>query len=197
MATIVFLDNFDSFTYNLVDQLRSLGHSVSVYRNDYDLEKLVAIALAQPDTILTLSPGPGNPQQAGNMLPLIQRLKGRVAILGICLGHQALIEATGGDVISASEIMHGKVAQIDHDGQAMFANLPNPMAVARYHSLVGDNLPEEWEMNAHCNAMIMAIRHKTLPMCSFQFHPESLLTVYGSQLLAQSVEWLLAPRACR
>lgn len=79
----------------------------------------------------------------------------------------------------------------------MFANLPNPMAVARYHSLVGDNLPEEWEMNAHCNEMIMAIRHKTLPMCSFQFHPESLLTVYGSQLLAQSVEWLLVPRECR
>lgn len=194
MAKIIFLDNFDSFTYNLVDQLRSLGHKVSIYRNDYDIDKLVEITLSQPDTILTLSPGPGNPQQAGNMLALIQRLKGRVPILGICLGHQALIEATGGKVISASDIMHGKVAQIEHDGKAMFANLPNPMAVARYHSLVGDNLSDEWEINAHCNEMIMAIRHKTLPMCSFQFHPESLLTVYGSTLLAQTVEWLLGSR---
>lgn len=191
MATILFLDNFDSFTYNLVDQFRALGHRVNVYRNDCDLAQLEALALAQPNTILALSPGPGNPQQAGNMLPLIQRLKGKVPMIGICLGHQALIEATGGEVVGAGEILHGKVSQIQHDGEAMFANLPNPMPVARYHSLVGNALSDEWIVNASYHSMVMAIRHRSLPICAFQFHPESILTVYGSQLLAQSVAWLL------
>ncbi|HDR1022779.1 TPA: aminodeoxychorismate/anthranilate synthase component II [Pasteurella multocida] len=194
MAHILFLDNFDSFTYNLVDQFRSLGHHVSIYRNDCDLDFLSQTALKQPNMILALSPGPGNPQQAGNMLPLIQRLKDKVPIIGICLGHQALIEAFGGKVIHAGEVLHGKVSYIQHDEQAMFAQLTNPMPVARYHSLMGSDLPEELIVNARYGEIIMAIRHRTLPICAFQFHPESILTVQGSQLLAQSIDWLLASK---
>jgi len=191
MATIVFLDNFDSFTYNLVDQFRTLGHQVKIYRNDCDLDLLEKIC-REPDTILALSPGPGTPTEAGNMLPLIQRVKNSVPIIGICLGHQALIEAFGGKVVHAGEVLHGKVSKIQHDNQAMFAGLQNPMPVARYHSLMGSDLPEELIVNANYNGIVMAIRHRDLPICAFQFHPESLLTVQGSKLLEQSIDWLLA-----
>lgn len=191
MANILFLDNFDSFTYNLVDQFRVLGHNVTIYRNDCDLEKLVETALNTPDTILALSPGPGTPSEAGILLPLIERLKNHVPIIGICLGHQALIQAFGGKVVHAGEVLHGKVSRITHDNEAMFKDLTNPMPVARYHSLMGQDLPKEFIVNAEYNGIIMAIRHHDLPICAFQFHPESILTVQGSQLLQQSIEWLL------
>ncbi|ABR74631.1 glutamine amidotransferase [Actinobacillus succinogenes] len=190
MATIVFLDNFDSFTYNLVDQFRTLGHQVKIYRNDCDLDLLEKMC-REPQTILALSPGPGTPAEAGNMLPLIQRVKKDIPLIGICLGHQALIEAFGGKVVHAGEILHGKVSKIQHDNQAMFAKLQNPMPVARYHSLMGSDLPEELIVNADYNGIVMAIRHRDLPICAFQFHPESLLTVQGSKLLEQSIDWLL------
>ena len=191
MANILFLDNFDSFTYNLVDQFRVLGHQVKVYRNDCDLEQLVQTALNTPNTVLALSPGPGTPQEAGILLPLIQRLKNTIPIIGICLGHQALIEAFGGKVVHAGEVLHGKVSKINHDGQAMFRDITNPMPVARYHSLMGSEFPDELIVNADYNGIVMAIRHRNLPICGFQFHPESILTVQGSKLLEQSVEWLL------
>lgn len=191
MANILFLDNFDSFTYNLVDQFRVLGHQVKVYRNDCDLEQIVQTALNTPNTVLALSPGPGTPQEAGILLPLIERLKNTIPIIGICLGHQALIEAFGGKVVHAGEVLHGKVSKINHDGQAMFRDIINPMPVARYHSLMGSELPDELIVNADYNGIVMAIRHRNLPICGFQFHPESILTVQGSKLLEQSVEWLL------
>ena len=191
MANILFLDNFDSFTYNLVDQFRVLGHQVKVYRNDCDLEQIVQTALNTPNTVLALSPGPGTPQEAGILLPLLQRLKNTIPIIGICLGHQALIEAFGGKVVHAGEVLHGKVSKINHDGQAMFRDITNPMPVARYHSLMGSDLPDELIVNADYNGIVMAIRHRNLPICGFQFHPESILTVQGSKLLEQSVEWLL------
>ena len=191
MANILFLDNFDSFTYNLVDQFRVLGHQVKVYRNDCDLEQIVQTALNTPNTVLALSPGPGTPQEAGILLPLLQRLKNTIPIIGICLGHQALIEAFGGKVVHAGEVLHGKVSKINHDGQAMFRDIANPMPVARYHSLMGSELPDELIVNADYNGIVMAIRHRNLPICGFQFHPESILTVQGSKLLEQSVEWLL------
>ena len=191
MANILFLDNFDSFTYNLVDQFRVLGHQVKVYRNNCDLEQIVQTALNTPNTVLALSPGPGTPQEAGILLPLIQRLKNTIPIIGICLGHQALIEAFGGKVVHAGEVLHGKLSKINHDGQAMFRDITNPMPVARYHSLMGSELPDELIVNADYNGIVMAIRHRNLPICGFQFHPESILTVQGSKLLEQSVEWLL------
>lgn len=190
-ANILFLDNFDSFTYNLVDQFRQLGHQVTIFRNDYPLEAFCEQALATPNCLIALSPGPGNPQEAGNMLAIIKQLKGKVPMIGICLGHQALIEALGGKVVHTGTVLHGKVSKIDHDNQAMFTGLNNPMPVARYHSLMGDELPDELEVNATFGNIIMAVRHKTLPICGFQFHPESILTVEGTKLLKQSIEWLL------
>ena len=155
------------------------------------MEQLVQTALNTPNTVLALSPGPGTPQEAGILLPLIQRLKNTIPIIGICLGHQALIEAFGGKVVHAGEVLHGKVSKINHDGQAMFRDIANPMPVARYHSLMGSELPDELIVNADYNGIVMAIRHRNLPICGFQFHPESILTVQGSKLLEQSVEWLL------
>ncbi|MCT8547693.1 aminodeoxychorismate/anthranilate synthase component II [Glaesserella parasuis] len=191
MATIIFLDHFDSFTYNLVDQFRTLGHQVQVYRNDCDIALLEQAALAQPNTLLALSPGPGNPSEAGNLLPLIARLKGKVPMIGICLGHQALIESFGGKIVHAGEVLHGKVSLISHDNLAMFEGLNNPMPVARYHSLMGVELPDELIVNATYENIVMAIRHKSLPICGFQFHPESILTVQGSQLLKQTIAYLM------
>ena len=194
MANILFVDNFDSFTYNLVDQFRQLGHSVTIFRNDYPFQAFLDKALNTEDCIVALSPGPGNPQEAGHLLPIIKTLKGKVPMIGICLGHQAIIEALGGAVVHTGQVLHGKVSKITHDNHAMFAGIHNPMPVARYHSLMGDNLPEELEVNAHFGDIVMAIRHKTLPICGFQFHPESILTVEGTQLLKQSIEWLLTNR---
>ncbi|MDD6909941.1 aminodeoxychorismate/anthranilate synthase component II [Actinobacillus minor] len=191
MANILFVDNFDSFTYNLVDQFRELGHQVTIFRNDYPLQDFLAKVQNTEDCLVALSPGPGNPAEAGNLLAIIQQLKGKVPMIGICLGHQAIIEALGGEVVHTGTVLHGKVSKIEHDNQAMFAGLNNPMPVARYHSLMGDKLPEELEVNAWFGHIVMAIRHKTLPICGFQFHPESILTVEGTKLLKQAIEWLI------
>lgn len=191
MANILFVDNFDSFTYNLVDQFRDLGHSVTIFRNDYPLQDFLDKALNTPDCLVALSPGPGTPAEAGNLLEIIRQLKGKVPMIGICLGHQALFDALGGKVVHTGTVLHGKVSKIEHDNQAMFAGLNNPMPVARYHSLMGEDVPEGFVVNAKYEHIIMAIRHETLPICGFQFHPESILTVEGTKLLKQSVEWLL------
>lgn len=190
MANILFVDNFDSFTYNLVDQFRSLGHSVKIFRNDYPLQDFLQLAKTTPDCLIALSPGPGTPAQAGNLLEIIKQLKESVPMIGICLGHQAMIEALGGKVVHTGTVLHGKVSKIEHDNQAMFAGIHNPMPVARYHSLMGDELPDELVVNAKYGEIVMAVRHKTLPLCGFQFHPESVLTVQGSKLLEQAVDWL-------
>ena len=191
MANILFVDNFDSFTYNLVDQFRELGHQVTIFRNDYPLQDFLAKVQNTEDCLVALSPGPGNPAEAGNLLAIIQQLKGKVPMIGICLGHQAIIEALGGEVVHTGTVLHGKVSKIEHDNQAMFAGLNNPMPVARYHSLMGDKLPKELEVNAWFGHIVMPIRHKTLPICGFQFHPESILTVEGTKLLKQAIEWLI------
>lgn len=190
MANIVFIDNFDSFTYNLVDQLRVLGHQVKIYQNDCNLNYLNQQIETTADCILVLSPGPSTPEQAGNLLPLIKQQFRKVPILGICLGHQALIQALGGEVVNANAVLHGKVSLISHDNKFMFEGLKNPMPVARYHSLMGVNISQDFIVNATFDDIAMAIRHKNLPICSFQFHPESILTVEGVKLLRQSVEWL-------
>ncbi|WGE69528.1 aminodeoxychorismate/anthranilate synthase component II [Actinobacillus equuli subsp. haemolyticus] len=192
MAHILFVDNFDSFTYNLVDQFRELGHQVTIFRNDYPLEDFLNKAQTTENCIVALSPDFGTPAEAGNMLAIIKRLKGVVPMIGICLGHQAIIEALGGRIVHTGTVLHGKVSKIEHDNQAMFHGINNPMPVARYHSLMGDNLPDELEINARFNNIVMAVRHKQLPICGFQFHPESILTVEGTKLLKQSVEWLLS-----
>ena len=192
MADILLLDNIDSFTWNLVDQLRTFGHRVVIYRNTIPADTLIKHIQQMANPVLMLSPGPGTPADAGCMPELLQRLRGRLPIIGICLGHQAIIEAYGGHVGQAGEILHGKASTITHDNQAMFAGLSNPLPVARYHSLVGSNTPEDLVINATFNGMVMAVRHDSDRVCGFQFHPESILTTQGARLLEQTLAWALA-----
>jgi anthranilate synthase component II len=197
---VFLVDNFDSFTYNLVDELRSLGLELIVYRNsvsaEFILQKMqdkTTQFRSQGQTkqvMLMLSPGPGNPSQAGCMLSLLSLVKGQFPVLGICLGHQAIVESYGGDIVRANQVMHGKSSLINHDGQDMFANLPQPLPVARYHSLMADNMPAELSVLAEFNGIPMAVVHRHDRMLGFQFHPESILTSHGSQLLLQSINYL-------
>ncbi|ATO33084.1 glutamine amidotransferase [Dickeya dianthicola] len=192
MADILLLDNIDSFTYNLVDQLRASGHNVVVYRNQLPADVIIDRLRHLEKPVLMLSPGPGTPSEAGCMPALLQRLRGQLPIIGICLGHQAIVEAYGGHVGQAGEILHGKASSVEHDSQAMFSGLPSPLPVARYHSLVGSNIPAGLVINASFNGMVMAVRHDEHRVCGFQFHPESILTTHGARLLNQTLDWALA-----
>ncbi|MBE4591942.1 anthranilate synthase component II [Vibrio navarrensis] len=192
MADIVFIDNFDSFTYNLVDQFRSLGHKVTIYRNHIDakvIEQAIA-KLEQP--VVLLSPGPGAPSEAGSMPELIQRVKGKVPVIGICLGHQAIVEAYGGTVAGAGEIIHGKVSMMAHQCHAIYSTLPSPLAIARYHSLVATKVPESLTVTAEVDGLVMSVVNEQDKVCGFQFHPESIMTTYGATLLANAIDWALA-----
>ena len=192
MADILLLDNIDSFTYNLVDQLRASGHRVRVYRNTLPAELIIRQIEGMNKPVLMLSPGPGKPSDAGCMPELLTTLLGKLPIIGICLGHQAIVQAYGGNVGQAGEILHGKSSPITHDGLGMFEGLPSPLPVARYHSLVGTDVPAELTVNAHYNQMVMAVRHDRHRVCGFQFHPESILTTQGARLLNQTLSWALA-----
>ncbi|OAT78408.1 anthranilate synthase component II [Mangrovibacter phragmitis] len=192
MADILLLDNVDSFTYNLVDQLRANGHHVVIYRNQVPADTIIARLAELTNPILMLSPGPGAPSEAGCMPELLQRMRGELPIIGICLGHQAIVEAYGGYVGQAGEILHGKASSIEHDGMAMFHDLPNPLPVARYHSLVGSKIPATLTVSASYAGMVMAVRHDTDRVCGFQFHPESILTTQGARLLEQTLAWALS-----
>lgn len=191
MANILFIDNIDSFTYNLVDQLRNSQHNVTIYRNTIPADVIVEKLSQMQNPILMLSPGPGAPSEAGCMPELLKRLKGKLPIIGICLGHQAIVESYGGSIVPAGDILHGKASLIEHDEQAMFKGLPNPLPVARYHSLKGENIPKTLTINALCNNIVMAVRNDEDRVCGFQFHPESILTIQGVKLLEQTIEWAL------
>ncbi|HAT5001694.1 TPA: glutamine amidotransferase [Serratia marcescens] len=192
MADILLLDNVDSFTYNLVDQLRASGHQVVIYRNQIGAEVIIERLQQMEQPVLMLSPGPGAPSEAGCMPELLLRLRGQLPIIGICLGHQAIVEAYGGQVGQAGEILHGKASAIAHDGEGMFAGMANPLPVARYHSLVGSNIPADLTVNARFGEMVMAVRDDRRRVCGFQFHPESILTTHGARLLEQTLAWALA-----
>lgn len=191
MADILLLDNIDSFTYNLVDQLRSSGHRVVIYRNQIPAEVIIDKLAEMENPVLMLSPGPGTPSEAGCMPDLLNKLRGKLPIIGICLGHQAIVEAYGGHVGQAGEILHGKASLVEHDGEGMFSGLTSPLPVARYHSLVGSQIPAGLTVNASFNGMVMAVRHDEERVCGFQFHPESILTTQGARLLEQTLEWAL------
>lgn len=191
MAEILLLDNNDSFTWNLADLLRTNGHSVVVYRNHLPAQLLIDRLAIMKNPLLMLSPGPGAPSGAGCMPELLTRIRGRLPVIGICLGHQAIVEAYGGYVGQAGEIFHARASAIEHDGEAMFAGLANPLPVARYHSLVGSDIPAGLTINAHFNGMVMAVRHDADRVCGFQFHPESILTTQGARLLEQTLAWAL------
>ena len=181
---ILMIDNYDSFTYNLVQYLGELGAGIEVRRNDQTtLEEIERMA---PDRIV-ISPGPKTPTEAGICLELVQKFSGRLPILGVCLGHQAIGQAFGGKVIRAPEIMHGKTSEIHHDGKTVFAGLPNPFPATRYHSLIVErgSLPACLEISATSpDGLIMGLRHKEMKVEGVQFHPESVLTAAGKQLLA-------------
>lgn len=186
--TLFFLDNFDSFTYNLVDQFKTLGYPVKIYRNSLSAQQVKShIDDCATEAVLILSPGPGTPSAAGCMIELIGLCKGQIPIIGICLGHQALIEQYGGVVGQAEEIMHGKSSLISHCGDRMFAGLKQPLSVARYHSLVGTSVPDSLEVVADFNGMCMAVYNEQDRVIGFQFHPESILTCEGAKLLETSL----------
>lgn len=192
MANIVFIDNFDSFTYNLVDQFRSLGHKVKIYRNNIPAEAIEKAVAELETPVVLLSPGPGAPSDAGSMPEIIQRLKGQVPIIGICLGHQAIVEAYGGVVAGAGEIIHGKVSMMEHQNHATYAELPSPLAIARYHSLVATEVPDALQVTAEVDGLVMSVVHEQDKVCGFQFHPESIMTTYGATLLTNAINWALA-----
>ena len=181
---LLMIDNYDSFTYNLVQYLGELGEEVSVFRNDQ-------ITLAQVEALhpsrVVISPGPCTPTEAGISVPLIQRFAGKLPILGVCLGHQSIGQAFGGKIVHAAQLMHGKTSDIRHNDAGVFHGLPNPLTATRYHSLVIEkkNLPACLEVTAWTDdGEIMGIRHRDLPVEGVQFHPESILTDKGRELLA-------------
>jgi anthranilate synthase/aminodeoxychorismate synthase-like glutamine amidotransferase len=180
---IIVIDNYDSFTYNLVQYLGELGQEIKVFRNDQI--SLKEIGKLRPDQLL-ISPGPGEPKDAGISEAAILEFAGRVPILGVCLGHQAIAEAFGGRIVGAGRIMHGKTSEIKHDGRTIFKGLPNPFTATRYHSLVVEkkSLPDVLEISAWTKeGEIMGVRHKKLKIEGVQFHPESILTSSGKRLL--------------
>jgi anthranilate synthase/aminodeoxychorismate synthase-like glutamine amidotransferase len=180
---LLLIDNYDSFTYNLVQAFLVLGAEVSVYRNDA-LTPQQALALAP--THLCISPGPGTPYDAGVSMEMIRAFAGVVPVLGVCLGHQALVEVFGGKVVRADRLMHGKTSQVSHDGRTLFAGLPEPCEVGRYHSLIAapHTVPAVLEVSARTEmGEIMAVRHRELTVEGVQFHPESILTPDGPQLM--------------
>jgi anthranilate synthase component 2 len=196
---LLMIDNYDSFTFNLVQYFGELGEDVRVIRND---EMTLAALRALRPSAIVISPGPGTPDDAGVSLEVLQRLGGEVPVFGVCLGHQAIGQAFGGKVIRARQIMHGKTSPIRHTGKGVFAGLPNPFEATRYHSLVVEqaSLPDCLEVTAwteHADGAIdeiMGLRHRTLPIEGVQFHPESILTEHGHAMLRNFLAQLL-PKA--
>lgn len=186
---IVIIDNYDSFTYNIVQTIGGMGAEVRVFRNDtVDISFIEGL---KPDRLL-ISPGPCTPTRAGISIEAIRYFAGKIPILGVCLGHQSIGEAFGGDTIRASRLMHGKTSPISHDGKGVFTNLPNPFEAMRYHSLVvsAATLPECLEITAKSDqGELMGLRHRELPIEGVQFHPESIMTPDGVQLLKNFLDF--------
>jgi para-aminobenzoate synthetase component 2 len=187
---ILVIDNYDSFTFNLVQYLGEMGQELKVFRND-------AVSLAEIESLaprsIVISPGPGRPEDSGIIIQTIKKFSGSIPILGVCLGHQAIGAAFGGDVVSAPKIMHGKTSDIFHDGRTIFTELPNPFRATRYHSLVvsPEGLPDCLEISARTeDGVIMGLRHREMNVEGVQFHPESILTEVGMKLLSNFVNLL-------
>jgi anthranilate synthase/aminodeoxychorismate synthase-like glutamine amidotransferase len=177
---ILLVDNYDSFTYNLAHLFAELGAEVVVRRNDeVDAEEAERLAPSH----LVVSPGPGRPEESGVTLEIVRKLAGRVPTLGVCLGHQAIVQAFGGEIGQARELVHGKASTIRHDGRGVFRDLPQDFEAGRYHSLAATRIPDALEVSASgADGEVMAVRHRELPIEGVQFHPESVLTPLGSQL---------------
>ncbi len=199
VLSVLLIDNFDSFSFNLVDELKKRGGAVEVWRNDVAAERALAIALAMPaPRLVVLSPGPGAPAEAGSCIAIIRKVAERhaagdrdVALFGVCLGHQAIVEAFGGEVGFAGEVVHGKAGRVIHDGTGLFAGLPSPMFAARYHSLAATRVPGELRVTAALDesSLPMAVEHQSARIAGVQFHPESILTPRGGLFIDNVVAW--------
>jgi anthranilate synthase/aminodeoxychorismate synthase-like glutamine amidotransferase len=183
---ILLIDNYDSFTYNLAHLFGELGAEVEVHRNDaIDADEAERLEPSH----LVVSPGPGRPADAGATPEIVRRLAPRIPTLGVCLGHQAIVEVFGGEVAAAKTLVHGKASVINHDGRGLFDGLPQDFLAGRYHSLAATAIPDELEVSARCgDGEVMAVRHRELPVDGFQFHPESVLTPLGPELARNFLE---------
>lgn len=187
---LVFIDNFDSFTWNLVDEFARRGAEVEVWRNTVAAEHALARASTRTPSLLVLSPGPGAPAAAGCCIDLVRlAAAGRVPLLGVCLGHQAMVEAFGGVVASAGEVVHGKTSKVRHQGGLLFDGVPSPFPVGRYHSLAASVLPDVLAPIAGTGSVVMAVAHRTAPQFGVQFHPESILTPEGGRIIENVIRW--------
>jgi anthranilate synthase/aminodeoxychorismate synthase-like glutamine amidotransferase len=189
---ILLIDNLDSFSFNLVESFQRLGCTGQTLRHSVAASDALAIA-QERKAVIVLSPGPGKPEDAGCCMELISLAKGKVPLLGICLGHQAIVKEAGGTVCRAPEPVHGKTTAIDHDGRGAFEGLPNPLRVGRYHSLCTRNLPNRFIVHAHIEGMAMGISDPDAMQTGIQFHPESILTTHGDRLLANVLDQAFAP----
>ena len=180
---VLFIDNFDSFTYNLVDDFGKRGCVTKVYRADTKLEELTAVAETFEPDLLMISPGPGNPDTAGVSLQAVDHFKGKLPIFGVCLGHQVIVQYFGGTIGHAPVPMHGKPSRVSHNETGLFAGIENPLQAGRYHSLTAQTLPDCLERTAEFEGIVMGIQHKELPIFGVQFHPESILTPAGGKII--------------
>jgi anthranilate synthase/aminodeoxychorismate synthase-like glutamine amidotransferase len=183
-TSVLLLDNYDSFVFNLADEFERRGHPVTVYRNDIAADRALELLEDLPaPKLVVLSPGPGTPDRAGCCEELVRRAPEALPVFGVCLGHQAIVEAMGGRVGQAKQVVHGKASQVDHARGGLFGGLPNPMAVGRYHSLVGTHIPDDLVVTAEIAGEPMAVEHRRRPVYGVQFHPESILTPLGGRLI--------------
>jgi anthranilate synthase/aminodeoxychorismate synthase-like glutamine amidotransferase len=185
---VLFIDNFDSFTYNLVDEFGKRNCPTKVYRADTPLDELKKVAEDFKPDLLLLSPGPGTPDKAGVTLEALDYFKGRLPIFGVCLGHQSIVQYFGGKIAHAENVMHGKSSKVTHTGKGVFAGLENPLHAGRYHSLCAMTLPDCLEETANFEGIVMGIEHKELPIYGVQFHPESILTPMGGRIIENMIQ---------
>lgn len=184
---VLFIDNFDSFTYNLVDDFCKRDCQAKVYRADTELEELKRVAKEFEPDLLLISPGPGTPDTAGVSLSAVDHFKDKLPILGVCLGHQVIVQYFGGSVGHAPDPMHGKPSRITHNGKGVFADVENPLQAGRYHSLCALELPDCLEKTAEFEGVVMGVRHKEFPIFGVQFHPESILTPAGGKIIENAL----------
>jgi anthranilate synthase/aminodeoxychorismate synthase-like glutamine amidotransferase len=185
---VLFIDNFDSFTYNLVDEFGKRNCDTLVYRADTGLDELKKVAEGFRPVLLVVSPGPGSPDKAGVSLEAIGYFKDKLPIFGVCLGHQCIIQHFGGEITHAPVVMHGKPSRISHTGKGIFAGLENPLQAGRYHSLCALSLPDCLEQTAEFEGIVMGVQHRTFPVFGVQFHPESVLTPPGGRIIENMLE---------
>jgi anthranilate synthase/aminodeoxychorismate synthase-like glutamine amidotransferase len=185
---VLFIDNFDSFTYNLVDEFGKRDCPTKVYRADTSLDEIIKVAQEFAPDLLLLSPGPGTPDKAGVTLAALDYFKDKLPIFGVCLGHQSIVQYFGGKVGHAPDVMHGKSSKITHTSKGVFEGLENPLHAGRYHSLCAMTLPECLEETANYEGVVMGIQHKTLPIHGVQFHPESILTPTGGKIIENIIK---------